>query len=168
MLGSLALGATIGYAAKPVAPGISLIQGKPAREAAIAALDEAETLAGTKGTWELIAIGRAYYLSGDQARGQQFFDRATTGKQNSSDWQRIAQVYAEAGETAKARDAYGRMLALDPKDDGGQAEVGAFYLRNGDRAKGEELLGEAMQRRPKEAWHYITAAEALLGVPPSR
>jgi len=163
----LGLGAGIGYAAKPMPPGIAVIEGRPAREAALAALAEAETLAG-KGSWELIAIGRAYYLSGDRPRGQAIFDRVLAGKQSSSDWQRIAQVYADAGEKDKATDCYEHMLALDPKDDSGQAEVGAWFLRSGDRARGEELIAKAMQRRPKEPWHYIVAAEALLGVPPSR
>ena len=167
VLAGVAFGASAGYAARPVGPGIAVIEGKPAREAGLAALAEAQILAG-KGSWELIAVGRAYYLSGDKARGQALFDQVTAGKQASSDWQRIAQVYADAGENDKVAASYERMLALDPKDDSGQAEVGAWYLRVGDRARGEALVGNAMRRHPKEPWHYIVAAEALLGVPPSR
>lgn len=60
------------------------------------------------------------------------------------------------------------MLALNPKDDTGQAEVGAWYIRTGDRDKGEELFAKAFQRHPDEVWHYVRAAEALLGVPAGR
>jgi hypothetical protein len=60
------------------------------------------------------------------------------------------------------------MLVLDPKDDSGHAKVGDWYIRIGQREKGEALLAQAMQRNPDEFWHYVGAAEALLGVPPGR
>jgi tetratricopeptide (TPR) repeat protein len=168
VVGFMALGAGLALAAKQQAePGIQVIQGKPDKEAGAAALAEAEHLAGS-GSWELIAVGRVYYLSGDKSKGQALFDRATTGKPGSSDWLRLGEVYAEAGENSKAENCFQKALAADPKDDSGQAEVGAWYIRTGQRAKGEELLAKALQKHPDEIWHYVRASEALLGVPPGR
>jgi len=96
-LSCLALGAGLALAAKSTSPGIEAIRGKPAPEAAAAALVEAERLAGT-GTWEQINVARAYYLSGNKPRGQLIIDRVMGGKTDHNDWQRIGQVYAEAGE----------------------------------------------------------------------
>jgi hypothetical protein len=63
-----------------------------------------------------------------------------------------------------------KMLSADPKekDDTGRAEIGAWYIRTGERDKGEELLSQALARNPSELWHYVRAAEAYLGVPPGR
>ena len=162
---SLTLGAVIGYAAKVKGPGMSIIAGKPAKEAAAAALQEAERLAG-EGTWELLGVARVYYLSGDKAKGQAIIDKVMSGKNEPSDWQRIGTIYAEAGENAKAESFFQKTLAASPKDDTGQAEVGAWYIRNGQREKGEELFAKAFARNPDEIWHYMRIAEALLNVPP--
>jgi tetratricopeptide (TPR) repeat protein len=164
---SLLVGIGIGIAKDKGGLGIDAIRGKPPKEAAMSSLAEAERLAG-KGTWELIAIGRVYYLSGDKPRGQALFDRVTSGKPGGSDWERIGQVYAEAGENDRAADCFQKMLAMDSKDDTGQALVGAWYIRQGQRDKGEALLAQAFQRNPEEVWHYIAAAEAFLGVPAGR
>lgn len=165
--GCIGLGVGVGFAAKPVGPGIQVIQGKPDKEAGLAALAEAEQLAG-KGSWERIAVGRVYYLSGDKVKAQTLFERVTGGKPEASDWQRLGEVYAEGGDRAKAEQCFQKMLALDPKDDSGQAEVGAWYIRIGQREKGEELLAKALQKHPDEVWHYLRASEALLGVSPGR
>jgi tetratricopeptide (TPR) repeat protein len=164
--GSLLLGVGLGIAGSNDAAGIDLIRGKSAKDAAAASLVEAERLAG-KGSWEQIGVGRVYYLSGDKARGQAIFDRVTGAKPKASDWQRIGAVYAEAGENDRAEDCYRKVLALNPKDDTGQAEIGAWYIRIGQREKGEALIGQALQRSPNEVWHYVRVAEALLGVPAS-
>lgn len=161
----LTAGIGIGYAAKAKGPGLSIIIGKPAQEAGIAALKEAERLAGG-GSWELIQIARVYYLSGDKATGQAMLDRVLNGKSESSDWFRIARVYAEAGENDRAEQLFLRALAAEPKDDTGQAEVGAWYIRIGQREKGENLLGKAFMRSPDEIWHYVRAGEAFMGVSP--
>jgi hypothetical protein len=60
------------------------------------------------------------------------------------------------------------MLVLDPEDDSQAAEVGAWYIRIGQRAKGEQYLAKAFHARPHESMHYVRAAEGLLGVPASR
>jgi predicted Zn-dependent protease len=164
---SLSLGVGTGIAAKLTGAGIYVMSGKSDREAGLAALTEAERLAG-KGSWELIAVGRVYYLSGDKVRGAALFDRATSGKQSAGDYQLIAEVYADAGDTAKAEENYGKMLVLDPADDSQLAEVGAWYIRIGQRAKGEQYLARAFQKGPHDPSHYVRAAEGLLGVPLGR
>jgi tetratricopeptide (TPR) repeat protein len=161
----LTTGIGIGYAAKPKGPGMSLIAGKPAKEAGVAALKEAERLA-EDGTWELIQIGRVYYLSGDKATGQALFDRVLNGKAESGEWFRIARVYVEAGENAKAEPLFLRALSAEPDDDSGQAEVGAWYIRTGQREKGEAMLAKAFDKNSREIWHYVRAGEALMGVSP--
>jgi tetratricopeptide (TPR) repeat protein len=161
---TLVLGIGIGVAgSKSTSLGIAAIQGKPAPEAAAAALGEAERLAG-KGSWELIGVGRVYYLSGNKPRGQAIFDRVTSGKPEASDWQRIGEVYAEAGENDRAADIFQKVLALNPKDDTGQAEIGSWYIRVGQREKGEALVAQSLQRSPDEIWTYVRVAEAFLGV----
>lgn len=162
----LTTGIGIGYAAKPKGPGMALIANKPAKEAGVAALKEAERLA-EGGSWELIQIGRAYYLSGDKPTGAAMFDMVLgSPKSEAGDWFRIARVYAEAGENAKAEPLFLRALSADPDDDSGQAEVGAWYIRIGQREKGEELLSKAFAKNSREIWHYVRAGEALLGVSP--
>ena len=163
----LLLGVGIGLAAKDPAAAMSLLRGKEPKEAAQAALAEAERLA-EQDSWQLIGIGRVYYLSGDKARGQALFDRVTGRKPEAGDWQRIGEVYVEAGENDKAETCFQKLLAGNPKDDTGQSEVGAWYIRNGQREKGEELFAKALARNPDETWHYVRAAEAYLGVPRGR
>lgn len=161
----LTAGVGIGYAAKTKGPGMSLVTGKPAKEAGIAALKEAERLA-EGGSWETIQIARVYYLSGDKATGQAMLDKVLSSTKESSDLVRIARVYAEAGENAKAEELFLRVVAADPKDDSGQAEVGAWYIRTGQREKGEELLSKAFSRNSDDVWHYVRAGEAYMGVSP--
>jgi Flp pilus assembly protein TadD len=161
---SLSLGVGIGMAARLAGTGISVIADKPDKEAGLAALAEAERLAG-KNPSDLIAIGRVYYLSGDRARAEALFDRAVSGKPKSGKYQLMAEVYADAGDTAKAEATYGRMLALDPDEESLRAEVGAWYIRIGQRAKGEQLLAKAFQTGPHDSSLYLRAAESLLGVP---
>jgi tetratricopeptide (TPR) repeat protein len=161
LLGGFGLGFAKG---KPA--GVSVFQGKEPKAAGQAALAEAERLA-ENGSWELIGVGRVYYLLGDKAKGQELFDRVTGKKPEPSDWQRIGDVYAEAGEKDKAEAAYQKALS-NPKDDTGQSEIGAWYVRNGQREKGEALFAKALDRNPDDMWHYVRAAEAYLGVPRGR
>jgi len=161
----LSLGFGVGYAAKAKGPGMALIAGKSAKEAGLAALQEAEQLAGS-GSWELLGVARVYYMSGDKAKGQALIDKVLAGDSGPSDWQRIGSLYAEAGDNAKAEEFYVKTLAASPKDDTGQAEVGAWYIRTGQRQKGEELLAKAFARHPDELWHYVRTAEAFLNVTP--
>ena len=77
-------------------------------------------------------------------------------------------MYAESGENDRASASYEKMLALGPTDDSSQAEVGAWYIRIGQRARGEALLAQALQRHPNDPWYYVRAAESLLSVPAGR
>lgn len=160
----LLFGFSLGLAAKSKPLGAQAFLGKAPKEAGLAALAEAERL--DNGSWELIGIGRVYYLSGDKAKGQELFDRATSKKPERSDWQRIGNVYAEAGENDKAEGCFQK--ALDREDDTGQSQVGAWYVRTGQREKGEELFKKALDRNPDDVWHYVRAAEAYLEVPAGR
>jgi tetratricopeptide (TPR) repeat protein len=168
-VGCLVSGVGIGIAAKETSPGMDLVRGKPAKDAGLAALHEAERLAGD-GTWETLGVARVYYLSGDKAKGQSLIDRVLNGKAKGSDWQRAGEIYAAAGETQKAEELYQRALSMDPKqkDDTGRAEIGVWYIRIGQREKGEELLAQAIGRNPGEVWHYVRASEAYLGVAQGR
>lgn len=163
----LLLGFGLGLAAKDAPEGIGLFRGKAPKEAGMAALAQAERMKGNE-SWELIGIGRVYYLSGDKARGQALFDRATSDEPERSDWQRIGDVYAEAGEIEKAETFFQKAIAAGPKDDTGQSEIGSWYVRIGQREKGEELYARALARNPDDVWHYVRAAEAYLEVPRGR
>ena len=67
--------AGLAQAKKPsFSPG--LLKEKAANEAATVLLDGALQLADT-GSWERIAVGRAWYLGGDKTKGQQIFDAVT-------------------------------------------------------------------------------------------
>jgi len=116
----------------------------------------------------LIAIARVYYLSGDHAKAQSLIDRALSHKPKATDFQRVGEIFAAAGDSAQAETYYQRALAADPKDDTGQSEIGAWYIRLGQREKGEELLAKALAKNPDDLWHYVRASEAYLSVPPGR
>src|SRR5688572_28750297 len=63
--------------------------GKPAAEVAAALLERALVLA-EGGSWERIAVGRAWYLGGQEDKGQKIFDSVTNTREvESSDWFRI-------------------------------------------------------------------------------
>ena len=165
----LAVGALVqaGFAqAKKPTYSPDLFKGKDAKEAATGLLDGALQLAGT-GSWERIAVGRAWYLGGDKAKGQQIFDSVTGGKRvEDSDWFRVGRVYAEAREWDKAQVAFYRALATNASDDSGMIEYGAFANVNNDRAKAEALFEKAMKKKPQEFWHWVGAGASYLGVRP--
>jgi tetratricopeptide (TPR) repeat protein len=156
----------LAQAPKPPAFSLDLVKGKSAKEASAALLDGALQLAET-GSWERIAVGRAWYLGGDKLKGQQIFDGVTTNKKvESSDWFRIGRVYAEAKEWDKATSAFDRALALKAGDDSGMIEYGALANLHGDRAKAEELFDKAMKKNSRDFWHWVTAGGSYLGVSP--
>ena len=129
-------------------------------------LEGALTLA-EDGSWERIAVGRAWYLGGDKAKGQEILDGVTSGKKvEGSDWFRIGRIYAEAGEWPKAVAAFDKAMAMNADDDSGSIEYGAFANVNNDRTKAEGLFRTAMQKKPKEFWHWVNAGGYYLGVKP--
>ena len=143
-----------------------LFKGKESKEAATALLDGALQLARS-GSWERIAVGRAWYLGGDTVKGQEIFDSVTNSKKaEDSDWVRIGRVYAEAREWDKAQAAFDRALAMNQDDDSGMIEYGALANVNKDRPKAEALFEQAMKKNPREFWHWVGAGASYLGVPP--
>jgi tetratricopeptide (TPR) repeat protein len=169
VIGSFVLGAAAHAAiAQSRRPAFSadLYAGKAPAEAAAALLDGALQLA-EDGSWERIAVGRAWYLGGDKARGQKLFDQVTSSRDvEGSDWFRIGRVYVEAGEWEKAQAAFDRALAIDTDDDSGMLEYGALANVRKDRAKAEALFARAFQKKPREFWHWVGAGGSYLGVPP--
>lgn len=143
----------------------SIYRGKDKKEAAKALLELARKQAG-KGSWERIGVGRVYYLGGMKAEGQAIFDEVTSRKPETTDWWRIGRVYWEAGEWDKARDAFEKSLAMNPNDDKGLAELGAYYLIKGDRAKAEELFDKSFSLESGEVWNTSMVAGGYLGVKP--
>lgn len=160
---ALLVGVAIGYAAARKAdPG--MYRSKDKKEAAKALLEVARAQAG-KGSWERIAVGRAYYLGGMKAEGQAIFDEVLAKKPESSDRFRIARVYREAGEWSKAKALFDQYVKENPKDDKGLAEVGAYYMLNGDRATAEDLFDKSFKLE-SELWATVSAAGSYLGVVP--
>jgi tetratricopeptide (TPR) repeat protein len=160
--GLFVAGIGIGYATQKVAP--SLFHGKSKEDAARALLDAARVQAGD-GSWERIAIGRVLYLGGHKAEGQAVFDAMLGGKHEDSDEFRIARVYREAGEWSKAKPLFDKFVAGNPKDEKGLAEIGAYYLINGDRDAAEKLFDRSFAISD-EVWATVGAAGAYLGVAP--
>lgn len=160
-------GIGVGYGARKLPPMSPLYRGKPEKEAAKALLDVALAQAG-KGSWERIGVGRVYYLGGHKAEGQAIFDQVLAGKHEDSDIYRIARVYAEAGEWAKARPLFDRYLAANPNEERDLAEVGAFYLLNGDRETAERLFDRAFEIDRENPYLTARAAGAYLGVKPQQ
>jgi tetratricopeptide (TPR) repeat protein len=139
--------------------------GKSPKEAALGLLPVALKQAG-KGSWENIAVGRVYYLMGDKAEGQAIFDRVIATKVKNTDWMRMGRVYVEAKEWDKAKAAFDKALALDPKDEGNLIEIGGWYNLHGERAKAEELFTKAFKSKPDEIWNTVNAAGSYVGVVP--
>ena len=143
-----------------------LFKGKDAKEAASTLLEGALQLAGT-GSWERIAVGRAWYLGADKVKGQAIFDAVTGSKKVvDSDWFRIGRVFSEAGEWDKAQAAFDRALSMNADDDSGMIEYGALANVNHDRAGAEALFEKAMKKNPREFWHWVAAGASYLGVRP--
>lgn len=143
-----------------------LFRGQAPREAAAALLDGALQLA-EQGSWERLAVGRAWYLGGDKVKGQQIFDSVTgSRKVEGSDWFRLGRVYAEGGEWDKAVVAFDKAVAMDAGDDSGMLEYGALANINRDRSRAEALFEKAMKNNPREFWHWVGAGGSYLGVRP--
>jgi len=143
----------------------TIYRGKDKQEAGKSLLELARKQAG-KGSWERIAVGRVYYLGGMKAEGQAIFDEVLSKKAEPSDWWRVGRVYREAGEWSRAREAFEKSLEKNKEDDRGLAELGAYYLLEGDREKAEELFDRANALNADELWNTSAIAGAYLGVKP--
>jgi len=159
------IGVAAGAFAHNNAAAAALFLGKPKEEAARALLEVARGQAG-KGSWERIAIGRAYYLGGMKKEGQEIFD--SIRKPEDSDLLRIGRVYYEAGEWDKAKETFERVIVMAPKDAQWLAEIGAYYNLKGDRARAEELFAKSFELESGEVWNTTNVAESYVGVEPMR
>ena len=148
---------------KGVDPATYKVKSKQA--AGMDLLNLARAQAG-KGSWENIAVGRVYYLAGSRNQGQEIFDAANAKKADSGNWMRIGRIYWEAKEWAKAKVAFDKALAMEPKDAPWLAEIGAYYNLKGDRAKAEELFDRSFAINSNEVWQTANIAGSYLGVEP--
>ncbi len=160
-----AAGFSLSLAAGKVKTRPDLYQAKEAKEAAMSLLAVAEAQAGT-GTWEIIGVGRVYYLGIDKEIGQELFDKVLTKKPDRNDLERIARVYLEAGEWDKAEPIIERMLAMNKKDDDEFVLVGSWYNLHGDRERAEELFTRAFRLNDDDLWNTVNAAGSYVGVNP--
>lgn len=162
----LVLAATTAEAKKKPELDRATYQGREASEAGRAVLDWARQ--NVDGTWETIALGRVLYLSGEQAAGEEMFDRATAKDPSDADWMKVGRVYEEAGDWDKAVPAFEKAMAIDPEDEDNLIEIGCYYLERGDRAKAEELFDRSFGLKPSNVKNAIEAAGCLLGVEPRK
>jgi tetratricopeptide (TPR) repeat protein len=153
---------TVCFAAQKTPP--SQYHGKDKQEAARALLETAKIQADG-GSWERIAIGRIYYLSGSKPEGQAIFDDVLAHKPEAGDLFRIARVYREAGDWEQAKALFERALREEPDDSKGMAEVGSHYLMRGDRAAAEALFDRSFKLE-SDVWSTVAAAGSYLGVAP--
>ena len=160
VLAGVAAGA---LAAKKILIGPTVYQGKEKAQAAADLLTVARELAAD-GTYENIAVGRVLYLSGKKAEGKAIFDKVLAGKHDTGDVIRVARVYREAGEWPAAQPLFEQVLQQKPKDEDWLAEIGAYYLLAGDRAKGEELLTRSFAQDPSNLYNALKAASGYLGI----
>lgn len=165
VVGALALGMAGG---RMIAGGSRLtsdtFEGKTPKDAMTQMLQVAESQAGS-GTWQLIAVGRVYYLSGDKKQGEAMFDKATSYKSGVSEWRRIGMIYAEAGEFDKAEAALQKAVAAKAEDTC-LAEYGAMLNLNGKRAEAEEAFKKSIARDSNDVWNTVAMAGSFVGVRP--
>lgn len=155
-------GIGVGIAAQKI--DTSLYHGKSSADAARGLLEAARVEAGD-GSWERIGIGRVYYLGGMKPEGEAIFDDILAHKHKPSDLFRIARAYREGGNWAKAKPLFDRYVSENPDDAEELAQVGAYYLINGDRAGAEALFDRSFHAK-EELWATISAAGAYVGVVP--
>lgn len=158
----LAIGA---FAAKKVAVSPSAFSGKEPSAAANELLVAARSLA-EDGSYENLAVARVYYLAGRKDEGQVLMERVMAGKAEAGNAMRVARIYQEAGEWAKAKPLFDAVLQLEPGDEDWLAEIGAQYLLAGDRARAEELFAASVKRDPSNLYNTLRMAGAYLGVKP--
>lgn len=139
-------------------------EGKDPKAAAAQMLEVAEGQAGS-GTWQLIAVGRVYYLSGDKSKGESLFRKATGYKSGVSEWRRIGMVYAEAGEFDKAVDALKKAVEAKSEDTG-LAGYGAMLNLDGKRPEAEEAFKKSIAKDPGDVWNTVAMAGSYVGVCP--
>ena len=159
------IGIAAGALARNNVAAAAMFHGKPKDGAARALLEVSREQAG-KGSWERIAVGRAYYLGGMKKEGQEIFD--SIRKPEDSDLLRIGRVYYEAGEWDKAKESFERVVSIAPNNAQWLAEIGAYYNLKGDRGRAEELFAKSFELEPGEVWNTTSVAGSYVGVEPMR
>ena len=155
-------GVGVGYAAQRA--DLPSYRTQTKEDAAKTLLQQALTQAGN-GSWEQIAVGRVYYLGGMKNEGQAIFDEVLSKKPDPSDYFRVARVYREAGDWPRAKGLFDKAIQLEPKDENWLAELGAYYLLNGDRATAETFFDRSFKLKA-EMWATVAVAGGYLGVEP--
>lgn len=163
-LGLFVAGIGVGFASQHVTR--SMYHTVTPQEAAANLLDVAKEEA-EGGSWEMIGIGRVLYLGGQKDKAEAIFSEVLGDDPEDSDSYRIAHVYAEAGEWAKAKPMFDRYVERNKKEYRDLVEIGALYMLNGDRETAERLYDIAFQSR-WEFWSIVYAAGSYLGVKPQQ
>jgi tetratricopeptide (TPR) repeat protein len=158
----LAVGA---FAAKKVLISTTAFSGKEPKAAAEALLVAARSLAES-GSYENLAVARVYYVGGRKAEGQEIIDRVMAGKTKPGDVIRVARIYRQAGEWAKAKPLFDSVVSMAPEDEDWLAEIGADHLLAGDRARAEELFAASLKQDPSNLYNSLRMASAYLGIEP--
>lgn len=161
------VGAAVGVAfAKKVTITPSAYVGKSSEEASDALLNVARTMAGG-GSWQNIHLARVYFLSGHEEEGRAILNSVLGDGAEAGDWIRAGRLYYQAGEWDKARSAFDKAIAMAPKDEDWQAEVGAYYNLQGDREKAEELFQRSFASG-KSLNNVLNVAGSYVGVTPRK
>lgn len=165
-LALFAAGVAVGaYAAKKLTVSTAAFAGQEPATAAEALLGAARQLAGD-GSYENIAVARVYYLAGKKAEGREILDRVAAGKTKAGDWIRIARVYQRAGDWERAKPLLDRVVEMAPEDEDWLAEIGAYHLLAGDRARAEELFARSLALDPSNLRNTLRMASGYLGLSP--
>lgn len=151
------------FAAKKLAVSPAAFTGKEPKAAGEELLAAARTLA-EDGSYENLAVARLYFRLGRKAEGQQIVDRVLAGKTKAGDVVRIARIYREAGDWARAKPLYDSVAQMAPGDEDWLAEIAAEHLLAGDRARAEELFAASLQLDPSNLHNTLRMAGAYLGV----
>lgn len=145
---------------------VALAGGASGAELADKLLELAELQAGQKGTWERLAVAKVYAAAGDVANAERLINTVLEGKNNASDWIRIGRVWMAAGDWNKAKPWFDKVVAASPDDEDWLAEVGGYYLLNGDVETATRLLGQSFDEDPDNLYNTLRAALANLGKAP--
>ncbi len=150
------------FAAKKFTVSATAFAGKEPKAAAEELLGAARALA-ENGSYENLAVARLYFRIGRKAEGQEIVDRVLAGKTKAGDIVRVARIYREAGDWAKAKPLFDSVVQMAPEDEDWLAEVGAEYLLAGDRTRAEELFAASLRLDSSNLYNTLRMAGAYLG-----